>query len=170
MGTPPDPLQQLMQSKAAQLGNIRTDTLSGFDAHAAPADSHPFVINSSAAFVFPAPGAGSKTMLSYQVPIGVISVINMLSIVAIGGAFVDASGQLIWRCWLNGSGIDGLESLGAQIGSLATPVPIQVVLTENDLFLVTVEIPAGQPAMPPGSTTVARIWGWTYSLTKVHGL
>ena len=165
-----DPVTAIMQAKAAALGRIRTDSLSGFDAHNAPADSHSFVFNSSANFVYPAPGAGPSTMLSYQVPIGVISVINMISIVAIGGAFVDASGQLIWRCWLNGSGIDGLESLGAQIGSLATPVPIQVVLTENDLFLVTVEIPAAQPPMPPGATTVARIWGWTYSLTKVQRL
>jgi hypothetical protein len=165
-----DALQQIMQQKAAALASIRTDTLAGFNAHQAPADSHPFVYNSSAAFAYPAPGAGPATMLAYTVPPGSIAVINMLSIVAIGGAFIDASGQLIWRCWLNGSGIDGLENLQAQIGSLATPVPIQVVLTENDLFLVTVEIPAGQPGMPPLSTSVARIWGWTYSLTKVSRL
>ena len=165
-----DPVVQLMQAKAAALGNVRTDALAGFDVSRAPADAHPFVFNSSAGFTYPAPGAGPKTMLSYQVPSGVISVISQLSIVAIGGAFIDASGQVIWRCWLNGSGIDGLEALGAQIGSLATPVPIQSVLTENDLFLVTAEIPAGEQPMPGTATTVARIWGWTYSLTKAYRL
>jgi len=132
-----------------------------------PADSHPFQVNSNPAPTYPAPGAGPTTVLQYQCPSGMLSVINLLAIIAIGGGFSDFSGNVVWRCLLNGAGLDGLENITAQMGSLQTPIPVQLLLNENDVFVVTVEVPAAQPPMPGGATTAARIQGWSYPLSKV---
>ena len=96
-----------------------------------------------------------------------VAVITSLVIEAIGGGFSDGSGNVVWRCWLNGTGIDGLQYITAHVGDFSTPVPVQIVLTENDQFYITAEVPAGQPPMPPGATTGGRIGGWTYPLAKV---
>lgn len=161
-----DLAQQILQQKLAGLQNAPSNVRSNLANHQ-PADAHPFQVNSNPFPTYPAPGAGTVQLLNYQVPQGLVAVINLMVIVAIGGGFSDGSGNVVWRCWLNGTGIDGLEDITAHIGNFDTPVPVQIVLTENDLFYITAEVPAGQPPMPPGATTGGRINGWTYPLAKV---
>lgn len=152
---------QVLTAKAAALNNAPTSIAPGA-ASMQPADSHPFQVNSAPALNYPAPGAGTVQLLQYTVPAGMFAIINALVIVAIGGGFSDFSGNIVWRCWINGAGVDGLENISAHVGDLNTPVPVQILLNENDQFYITAEVPAGEPPMPPTSTTAARIQGWTY--------
>lgn len=161
--------QEILSAKSDALNNAPGNIRSHLTDHT-PADSHPFVNSSAAAVQYPAPGAAAVAILAYTVPYGQVAVIRLLAIVAIGGGFIDASGGVIWRCLLNGQGIDGLENITAQIGSLQSPVPVQLVLQENDIFTVTAEVPAGQDPLPPTATTTARIFGWTYPLVKAQNL
>jgi hypothetical protein len=160
--------QQVLKSKSAVLQNAPASILPGLAAHQ-PADAHPFQVNSSPALNYLAPGAGTVQLLSYQVPQGLAAFITSLVIVAIGGGFSDFSGNVIWRCWINNAGVDGLENISAHMGDLNTPVPVQILLTENDLFFITAEVPGTEPPMPAGATTAARIQGWAYPLAKVQG-
>jgi hypothetical protein len=157
--------QQVLQAKM-QAQAMAPASVDARLANHQPADSHPYQVNTQPAANYPAPAAAPTVILAYQSPPGMLSVINLLVIIAIGG-FVDFSGQVVWRCLVNGAGVDGLENITAQIGSLQTPVPIQLLLQENDLFQITVEVPAGQLPMPAGATSAARIQGWTYPVGKV---
>ena len=169
MATTPTTIQQtVLQQKAMLLKNWPANILSSLANHQ-PADSHTFQVNAQPFPVYPAPGAGTVQLLSYTVPQGLIAILTTLVIVAIGGGFSDGSGNVVWRCWINSAGVDGLENITAHIGDFSTPVPIQVLLNENDQFYITAEVPAGEPPMPPGATTGARITGWTYPLAKVQG-
>ena len=160
-----DITQQILQSKLASLQNAPSNVRSDLASYQ-PADAHPFQVNSSPFASYLAPGAGTVELLRFQVPQGMVAVINQMVIVAIGGGFSDGSGNVVWRCWLNGTGIDGLENITAHIGDFSSPATVQIVLTENDLFIITAEVPAGQNPMPPGATTGGRINGWTYPLAK----
>jgi hypothetical protein len=159
-----DLAQQILQQKLASLQNAPSNVRSNLANHQ-PADAHPFQVNTGQFPAYPAPASGTVQLLSYQVPQGLVAVINLIAIVAVGGGFVDGSGNVIWRCWINGVGVDGLQNITAHMGNFDTPVPIQIVLTENDLFYITVEV-ATNP-MPSGATSGARINGWTYPLAKV---
>ena len=168
MATQPLSIQdQVLQAKAGALQNAPTSVAPGLANHQ-PADSHPFQVNSQPAIAYPNPGAAAVDVLIYTVPPGVLAVINALVIAAIGGGFSDFSGNVIWRCLINGAGIDGLENITAHMGDLNTPNPVQILLNENDVFEITVEVPAGGFAQP--GTTAARIMGWTYPLAKVSSL
>lgn len=158
---------QVLQAKAQALENAPTSVSPGLANHQ-PADSHPFQVNSQPAIAYPAPGAAAVQILSYVVPAGMLAVINALVIAAIGGGFSDFSGNVIWRCLINGAGIDGLENITAHMGDLNTPNPVQILLNENDVFQITVEVPA--TSIPQPGTTAARILGWTYPLGKVSDL
>ncbi len=161
--------QQILQAKAAAIQNAPASVLPALANHP-PADSHPFQKNSQPFQPYPLPGNPPVVLLSYQVPPGVCAVIIGLIIEAIGGGFVDGSGNVVWRCWLNGAGIDGYEYITAGIGTFQyPPPPVQFVLNENDLFYITAEVPAGQNPMPPGATSGARITGWSYPLAKAAG-
>jgi hypothetical protein len=156
--------QDALAAKAAALDNYTPNLKPELTLYT-PAESHPFVNNGS--FVnYPAPGAGTTQLLSYQVPPGSIAVIKALSIVAIGGGFIDGSGNVIWRCWLNGAGIDGLQQLTAHVGNFDSPIDMQLVLDENDLFYITVEVPS--TGSPQPGTTGARIQGWSYSKAQAQ--
>lgn len=160
---------QFLQAKATALQNVPASIIPTIAEHP-PADSHPFQVNSNPFPVYPQPGATAVQLLSYTVPQGLMAVITGLIIEAIGGGFSDGSGNVVWRCWVNGAGQDGYEDITAHIGNFDyPPPPVQFVLTENDVFYITVEVPAAQPAMPAGATTGARIQGWTYPLAKVQG-
>jgi hypothetical protein len=159
---------QVLQAKLSALQTAPATLQSNFANHT-PTDSHPFFVNSQPFPAYPAPGGGTTQLLSYKVPEGMIAVITSLVILAIGGGFSDGSGNVVWRCWQNQYGIDGLEDITAHVGSFDDPVPIQIVLNEHDVFFITVEVPAGQNPMPPGATTGARIQGWTIESAKVSG-
>jgi hypothetical protein len=168
MGSTPSITDQILAAKLEALQDAPVQIMSNLANHQ-PADSHPFQVNSQPFPAYPAPGANPVQLLSYQVPQGLMCVINELIIEAIGGGFVDGSGHVVWRCWLNGAGIDGYEYITAHIGDFSNYAPCQFVLTENDLFYITAEVPAAQPPMPPGASTGARIRGWTYPLGKAVG-
>lgn len=116
---------------------------------------------------YPAPGAAAVEIIRYQVPRGMRAVLNKLAIVHVGGGFVDGSGNVIWRVLVNGAGVKGMEALTSQVGSYSQPNDTWLVLEENDLVQVTVEVPAAQPAMPPGTTTAARVHGFATALQGV---
>lgn len=125
-----------------------------------PDHSIPIQVASAPFIVYPLTGAAASTVLTYTVPQGYSGWIIESSIVAIGGGFVDGSGQVIWRVTINGAWVQGYENLFSQIGNWAQPVRFPVQVQENDVVSVTVEVPAGQPNMPAGSTTGARFIGW----------
>lgn len=155
----------LLQAKMQGLAYAPSGAATNLTAHQ-PADAPSFQVNSQPFPVYPAPGAGTTTLLSYTVPQGLIAVLKFIAIVAVGGGFIDGSGNIIWRCWINGNPVDGLDTITAELGSFIIPNPIQLVLNENDVFYITVEVPAAQPPMPPGATSGARIQGWTYPVGK----
>jgi hypothetical protein len=131
-----------------------------------PADSAPFIVTPNPFVNYPAPGAGPVTVISYTVPPGLLAVIYALSIVHVGGNPPDGTGNVIWRLLVNGAGVNGLNNLTSQVGTYAAPNLFTIAIIENDVIKVTVEVPAGQPAMPPGTTTAARFHGWTYPLVE----
>lgn len=143
-----------------------------------PADNSPFRVTpltgnlNSPAVSYPPLGGGQVSVISFLVPVGVMCVIRALSIVHIGGNPPDFTGQVIWRVVRNGAGIRGLNNLTAQIGTFAAPLPVVLVGVENDLFTVTVEVPALLPdgsanlQPPAGSGTAASFDGWTYPLKQ----
>ncbi len=158
----------LLQQKMAALVDAPSTALPLLAAHQ-PSDAPGFRVNSQPFGNYPAPGANPVTILSYTVPQGLVAFIAWMAIVAIGGGFVDGTGNVVWRVWVNGQPQDGFDTLTAQVGSFVYPNPVQFALNEGDTFSITVEVPAGQPAMPPGANTGALVQGWTYPAGKESG-
>lgn len=131
-----------------------------------PADSRPFVVTPNPFPGYPAPGAGPIVIIQYIVQTGLMSVINRLSVVHVGGNPPDGTGNVVWRVLINGAGIDGLNNLTSQVGTYAQPNDFVFMAIENDIVTVTAEVPAAQPAMPAGTRTAARLHGWTYPLVQ----
>ena len=130
---PPDPL------RAAPMGFIRVTT--------------PYV-------AYPAPGAAAVSLLSYTVPAGLNAMLTYMAIFNVGAAFVNGSGNVIWRVLINQAGVKGFENLQSQFGTDGLPLPVAIPLIENDTIQVTVEIPGGQPALPfPANSTGVRFHG-----------
>jgi hypothetical protein len=125
----------------------------------APANALPFIRTTAAPFPNYANGPGNAvTILNFQVPKGQIAVVRFLAIVHWGGGVVDGQNVVIWRVLVNGAGVDGLENLGAQVGSWAQPNEVQFVLQENDVLTITAESVGAAPA----GQTSARIHGFSY--------
>jgi hypothetical protein len=137
-----------------------------------PADSRPFIVTPAIGTIatpfvgYPAPGAGPVTVITYTVPVGLLAVISKLAIVHFGGAPPDGTGNVIWRVLINGAGVEGMNNLSSQVGTYAQPNDTVFVVIENDIVQVTVEVPAGQPAMPAGTSTAARFHGWSYQIVE----
>ena len=143
-----------------------------------PADNTPFRVTpltgnlANPAVSYPTLGLGQIPVITFVVGIGLMSVIRALSIVHIGGNPPDFTGQVIWRVTRNGAGIRGLNQLTAQVGTFATPLSVVLVGVANDVFQVTVEVPAllpdGSPNLQPpgGSGTAASFDGWTYPIKQ----
>lgn len=130
---PPEPL------RAAPLGFIRVTT--------------PYV-------AYPAPGAAATQLLAYTVPSGLNAMLTYMAIFNVGAAFVNGSGNVIWRVLINGAGVKGMENLQSQFGTDGLPLPVAIPLIENDTIQVTVEVPLGQPALPfPANSTGVRFHG-----------
>lgn len=138
--------------------NIRPDVV--------PSDSTPFRFTSVPAVAYPAPGAAAVTVLSLTVDPGLNAVLNYLAIMHIGGGFVDFSGNVVWRVFVNGGAVKGLHNITSQVGTLSQPNPFFIPLVENDVLSVTAEVPAAQPAMPAGAVTAALFAGWFYPIQK----
>lgn len=138
-----------------------------------PADNSPFTVTPAAgAPNYPGVGALPIVVISWMVPVGMASFIRELAIVHIGGNDPSFSGQVIWRVLKNGAGIRGLNQLTATYGTFAAPKPVVLFGVENDIFSVTVELPALLPngnanaPMPAGSQTAASFDGWTYPINQ----
>lgn len=137
-----------------------------------PADNKPFVVTPTGGTIaqpfvaYPAPGAGSVVVIQRIVPKGLMDVITKLAIVHVGGNPPDGTGNVVWRLLINGAGVDGLNNLNSQVGTYAQPNDFVIMAIESDIVQVTVEVPAGQPAMPVGQSTAARFHGWSYPLVQ----
>ena len=137
-----------------------------------PSDSRPFIVTPNPFPAYPLPGAMPVVVITYKVQQGLLAVITKLAVVHVGGNPPDGTGQVIWRVLQNGAGIRGLNNLTSEVGTYAQPNDgFSIVGVENDVFQVTVELPAtlnGAPnaPMPIGATTAARFQGWTYPLSE----
>lgn len=132
----------------------------------APGDADTFSRSSLPAQTYPAPGASSVVVLQYVVPKSKLAVIQLLSIVNIGGNPPDFTGQVIWRVLKNGGAFEGLNNLTAQFGTFAAPKAVRLKAIEGDTIQVTAEVPAAWGPMPAGNTTAASIDGFTYPLSE----
>jgi hypothetical protein len=131
-----------------------------------PADAQTFRQTSLPWPLYPVPGASKIIVLSFTVPPSKLCIINRLSIIHNGGNQVDGTGNVIWRVLVNGGGYQGLSNLTAQVGTFANPLPVVLLGMENDTIAVTVEVPAGQPAIGGGATTAASFDGFLYPLSE----
>lgn len=148
-------------SRASSLGNVDPAV------YDRPSPDSRFFDKTPQPFIYyPNPGGGAVDVLAFSVPPGQGCVLRWLAIVAIGGGYVDGSGNVIWRVLVNGSAIQGYEELACQVGTLAQPSDTHIVANEGDLVEITVEVPAGQPNMPVGATTAARAKGWFFPVSK----
>lgn len=120
----------------------------------------PFVVVTTPYIAYPAPGAAASVLLTYTVPPGQNTVITLLAVFNVGAAFVNGSGNVIWRVLINNAGVKGLENMQSQFGADSLPISVAIPMVENDTIQITVEVPAGQPALPfPANSTGARIHG-----------
>jgi hypothetical protein len=109
---------------------------------------------------YPAPGAAAVSLLSYTVPVGMNAMLTFMAIFNLGPAFVNGSGNVIWRVLINQAGVKGFENLQSQFGTDGLPLPVAIPLIENDTIQVTVEVPNGQPALAfPANSTGVRFHG-----------
>jgi len=131
-----------------------------------PLDSRAFEANPPLYTRYPAPGAVAIPILTYTAPPGKFAVINKLAIAHIGGNPPDGTGNVVWSVQINGGGQKGLGQITFQFGTLAQPNDIVIPLMENDVCQVFVQVPTGQPAMPPGTATAALFHGWTLPLSE----
>ena len=136
-------------------------------AFGAQADSRPF--DEAGGIAYPAPGVGPSVVVTYSVPCGLVAVIDRLAVIHYGGNPPDGTGNVIWRVLINGAGVKGLGAMQFQFGSMSSPNKLTLLAYENDIVTVTVEVPNAQPPMPGGSTTQARLRGFTYPITKATG-
>jgi hypothetical protein len=154
----------LEQKREARRGH--PSRVSAAELQAPAADARPFIVDPAPFPNYPLNGQPAIVIISYTVPAGMRAVVKWLSIVNIGGGFIDGSGQVVWRVLVNGAAVKGLHNLQSQVGTYAQPNEVLIALEENDTIEVTVEVPAGQPDMPAGSTAAARMHGWAYPISE----
>jgi hypothetical protein len=133
-----------------------------------PRNAAPIEKSSQPFVAYPAPGAPAITVLSYTVPNGYRGAIRWIAIVAVGGGFIDGTGNVVWRIQRNAQWVQGYEMLTAQIGSWAEPNPAPLEVQENETYTVTVEVPTGMP--PQSGTTGARFRGWLQPLNQIAAM
>jgi hypothetical protein len=154
----------ILNSRRQQLARYVPPAWTQLNGAAPPTSGRPFIVTPAPFPAYPAPGAAAINIISYTVPRGMNALITFLAIVHVGGGFIDGSGNVIWRVLVNGAGVKGLEALQSQVGSYAQPNEVQLVLQENDVIVVTVEVPAAQPAMV--GTAAARFHGFVVPVVR----
>jgi hypothetical protein len=127
-----------------------------------PADSLPFFQNPPGNTNYPAPGAAAVPILTYQAAVGVLAVVNKIAIVHLGGNDPTGNGNVTWSVTINGAGVAGLGQIQYQVGTLAAPNDIVLLLSENDVLQVLVAV---NNVAQTGQTT-ALIHGWTYPISR----
>jgi hypothetical protein len=153
-------------ARARALFNMRPFLHPDLTLFGPPGDSRPDYKSSQPYVVYPAPGAAPEVVLSKTIPPGVIYIMTGLAIIHYGGNPPDGTGNVVWSVQQNYAGIKGLGQITAQVGSQVQPRQVSLEAIENDILQVTVQVPTGQPPMPPGVTTAAFFWGFTYPLVE----
>jgi hypothetical protein len=145
--------QHLLRQKLQALGTIvQPDPL-----RAAPLG---FIKVTAPYVAYPAPGAAAVSLLAYTVPSGMNAMLTFMAIFNLGPAFVNGSGNVIWRVLINQAGVKGFENMQSQFGTDGLPLPVAIPLIENDTIQITVEVPLGQPALAfPANSTGVRFHG-----------
>ena len=158
--------QQVWNEKADMLANYVPPNKDA-TGDQAPLSAAPLVINQIIT-PYPNPGAGAVVINSYQVPTGQRARIVTHALQHAGGNPPEISNSgVLWRFLVNGAPLKGLGAVTSQIGAFATPVQTVIWLTENDLFQVTVELPAASPGQSGSSGYFAS--GWTAPLLGTSG-
>ncbi len=132
-----------------------------------PPDATPNIVVTTPYSNYPAPGAAAIVILSETVPAGFNEVFNLIAVFASQGGVVNGSGNVIWRVLIDGASVQGMDNLQSQLGSDAQPIPTYIHLIELSTIQITVEVPAGQPALP--GTTGARLHGYRYPVNRTIG-
>lgn len=159
------PANHILATKSASLKRAQSTR----DLLGASADSEagrPFNVTPAPFVAYPAPGAGQTTIISYQVPKGFRAKVTRMAINTWGGQIYDGTGNVVWRVMINGAAEKGMEKMMSQFGTDSNPIPVSIALNENDIISVTVEVPAGQVAIPASQTTSARLIGYAAPLSK----
>ncbi|MCU1284485.1 MAG: hypothetical protein JWO13_835 [Acidobacteriales bacterium] len=154
----------ILNKKQQQLARYTSPAWTELNGSLPPTSGRPFIVTPAPFPAYPAPGAAAITVISYTVPRGMNAVIAFLAIVHVGGGFVDGTGNVIWRVLVNGAGVKGLEALQSQVGAYNNPNVVQLVLQENDVIVVTAEVPAAMAPMV--GTTAARFHGFTVPVVR----
>ena len=106
------------------------------------------------------PGA---LILSYPVPPGYQGVIKKIALVSLAGGFVDFSGEIVFRVFIDQSPVQNYENIPFQIGTLAQPddtfIPVEGGSTIY-IYVQTFTVP------PPSGQAAARIEGYQWPSTR----
>lgn len=130
----------------------------------APDNAFPLHLNPNITS-YPAPGAPPVVIQNYQVPPAQRARIYAHGLQHNGSNPPELSlSGVIWRFLVNGYPLKGLGTVTAQIGSFETPAPTVIWLTENDVFQVTVELPAASAGQEGSTGYMAE--GWWAPLTS----
>lgn len=150
--------QQLLAAKRANLKTLKSTISPDFGV--LTSTSLGFQIDSAAGQAYPAAGAGPIVIATLKMPSNQTGKLAGIAIVHVGasGSFTDGSGDLVWHVFRNGAPLRGFENLYAQVGAIAQPADMALVLLQNDLIQVLVEVPAGKVA--PVGNPYARLVGY----------
>jgi hypothetical protein len=160
---------RVLQMKRRQMAQTESSIAADLLISGTPADSQPFILRSNPPFPnYPAPAAAASVILAITPNAGMLMVIQKLAVVHIGGGFVDGSGNIVWRVLQNGAPVKGLGNLQAQVGTLAQPNDLVLLAMPGDILQITVEVPAGQAAMPGGTSTAAAVHGFQYPVARAN--
>lgn len=127
-----------------------------------PADSLPVFANTPVALDYPLVAAPAIPIFTFQAPVGVLVIMNKIAIVHIGGNDPTGTGNVTWSVTINGAGIAGLGQIGFQVGTIAAPNDIELLLSENDILQVLVQV----NTVPQVGSTAALFHGWKYPMSR----
>jgi hypothetical protein len=109
--------------------------------------------------LLPAVGPANRaTVLQFSCPVGHHGVIRAIANVVIGGVFLDFSGDIIWRIFLNQTPVREYNNIQYSLGSLAIPTSTFIEMVDGDVVSFTVETTVAFGAVP----TAWRAKGWWY--------
>lgn len=117
-----------------------------------------FWFDKASSILLPAPGPANRaTVLTFSVPVGKKAVIRYIANVALGGAFQDFSGQIIWRVFQNALAVPNYGNIAYSLGNLNFPAPTFIELDDSDILIFTVET-----TVVINASTACRVAGWWY--------
>lgn len=127
-----------------------------------PADSLPVFANTPVAVAYPVVAAPAISIFTYTAPVGLLVIMNKIAIVHLGGDDPTGTGNVTWSVTINGAGVAGLGQIGFQVGTIAAPNDIELLLSENDVLQVLVQV----NNIPQVGSTAALFHGWKYPMSR----